>query len=254
MAGAELVGTGAEIIQPVLTNFTATADPTASNDATQGYAVGSGWFNTTTQVFWRAASVGAGAASWIPMQVNDHPGYRTGEYYGTYEGAGGSATITPAIDLIYCYPYFVRENITLTALAIRVATGGTTSAFKAAIYANLRTGLRGRPTGAPLAVNNTGVATTSSTTIVDLAMAATISPGVYWFAQKHSGAVLPICYSMTSNSTINSTLLGRATIAAGPILALSLADAYANNMPTLDGTESWAAVTTSGIPVLNLKL
>ena len=51
----------------VLNNFTATTDPGASNDNTQGYSVGSRWFNTSSNGYFVAQSVGTNAAVWSPV-------------------------------------------------------------------------------------------------------------------------------------------------------------------------------------------
>jgi hypothetical protein len=46
-------------------NLGATTNPGASNDSTQGYEVGSQWFNTSTKTAWVCVSAAAGAANWI---------------------------------------------------------------------------------------------------------------------------------------------------------------------------------------------
>jgi hypothetical protein len=48
-----------------LTNFNATTDPTASDDSTQGYSVGSVWINTSTDEAYRLVDDTAGSAVWI---------------------------------------------------------------------------------------------------------------------------------------------------------------------------------------------
>lgn len=48
-------------------NFTATASPTTSNDATQGYLPGSQWLNSTGKTSWICLSAAAGAASWFQL-------------------------------------------------------------------------------------------------------------------------------------------------------------------------------------------
>lgn len=50
-------------------NLTATNNPTASNDNTQGYVVGSFWINQTTQTLYMATSVVTSAAVWVGMNV-----------------------------------------------------------------------------------------------------------------------------------------------------------------------------------------
>lgn len=47
-----------------LTNVTATAAPTVSDDNTQGYSRGSYWINTTTDIWYVATDVTTGAAVW----------------------------------------------------------------------------------------------------------------------------------------------------------------------------------------------
>jgi hypothetical protein len=42
-----------------------TTDPTASNDNTQGYAIGSLWINTTALRIWECVSAATGAAAWV---------------------------------------------------------------------------------------------------------------------------------------------------------------------------------------------
>jgi hypothetical protein len=45
-------------------NLTATTDPTAANDSTQGYGIGSVWINTTIWRVWECMSAAVGAAVW----------------------------------------------------------------------------------------------------------------------------------------------------------------------------------------------
>lgn len=45
-------------------NLSATTDPGAANDNTQGYSVGSQWVNATASRIWTAISVATGAAVW----------------------------------------------------------------------------------------------------------------------------------------------------------------------------------------------
>lgn len=52
-----------------LDNIGEAANPGAVNDATQGYSVGSKWFNTSTKVWWRCVDATANAAVWSQGQV-----------------------------------------------------------------------------------------------------------------------------------------------------------------------------------------
>lgn len=46
-------------------NFTATSDPTTTNDTTQGYSAGSFWINTTNSRVWMCLSNTTNAATWL---------------------------------------------------------------------------------------------------------------------------------------------------------------------------------------------
>jgi hypothetical protein len=50
-----------------LSNMTATTNPTVSSDNTQGYSIGSTWFNTTTNALFIASKVTTGAAVWLQI-------------------------------------------------------------------------------------------------------------------------------------------------------------------------------------------
>ena len=50
-------------------NIAATTDPAAANDLTEGYGVGSEWYNTQTGQMWKAISVASGAAQWMGLRL-----------------------------------------------------------------------------------------------------------------------------------------------------------------------------------------
>ena len=50
-----------------LSNMTATSNPAVTSDNTQGYSIGSTWFNTTTNAMFVATSVATGAAVWLQI-------------------------------------------------------------------------------------------------------------------------------------------------------------------------------------------
>jgi hypothetical protein len=56
---------GGCILLPTCDNFSATTDPTASDDCTQDFSVGSRWFNTLTMRLWACLSAATGAAIWV---------------------------------------------------------------------------------------------------------------------------------------------------------------------------------------------
>lgn len=50
-----------------LSNMTATTNPLVTSDNTQGYSIGSTWFNTATNAMFVATSVATGAAVWLQI-------------------------------------------------------------------------------------------------------------------------------------------------------------------------------------------
>lgn len=50
-----------------LSNMTASSNPAVTSDNTQGYSIGSTWFNTTTNSMFVATSVATGAAVWLQI-------------------------------------------------------------------------------------------------------------------------------------------------------------------------------------------
>lgn len=93
-AGDILVGTGVGTYAARKNNDGATTAPTASDDNTAGYAIGSRWLDTTNSKEWVALSVGTGTASWLDLTAGGGGGAPTTVDYlvGTAD-AGLSAEI-----------------------------------------------------------------------------------------------------------------------------------------------------------------
>ena len=66
------VGDFSNPMQIMLSNPTATRDPTATDDVTQGYQPGSIWINDTAGTAWFCISNAAGAATWTYRRVVIH--------------------------------------------------------------------------------------------------------------------------------------------------------------------------------------
>lgn len=61
---AALVKLGVDQTATAKSNLTATSNPTATDDSTKGYSIGSTWVNISTSNVYVAASVQPGAAVW----------------------------------------------------------------------------------------------------------------------------------------------------------------------------------------------
>jgi hypothetical protein len=51
----------------LLSNYTATANPTTTDDDSKGYSVGSDWLNTSTGKFYKCLTNTTGAATWAVL-------------------------------------------------------------------------------------------------------------------------------------------------------------------------------------------
>lgn len=60
-------GTTWRVVESLLNNFSAMADPTINDDSADGYEIGSKWLNTTDETLWIAKGVGVGAADWVQL-------------------------------------------------------------------------------------------------------------------------------------------------------------------------------------------
>lgn len=188
----------------------------------------------------------------MPLYVSPiTPIYKTGT--GTYAMVDGPVTTAaiPAVDKVYLYPFILYAPITFTAGQMRVGTGGAGSSIKVAIWAN-GTGATNRPVGAPLFVDNTGVATTSSATNIAPALAGSLSPGIYWAGSKLTGTLPQMVIVQTTNLTLSQLTgaSGSALVTCG----LSSDDSYANSMPTFAEGASFTLLGTASAPVLGLTV
>lgn len=158
-----------------------------------------------------------------------HPGYIAGQYYATYPGS--LVQTTPgAVDTVFFYPVIFPHQITFTAARARIQTGGAGSSMKTGIWENYAPTMR--PVGAPVAVDNTGIATTSSTTDSAITMSGTLQAGqLYWIGTKFTGT-LPGMWCVPNSNAFIAWLTGLGTGALNSA-SYSIASTYSNNMPTL---------------------
>lgn len=87
-----------------LTNYSATAAPTVSNDNTQGYSVGSVWVNTLTNVYYLATGVSTGAAVWNQtVPISNTPAVGTTQVATSATASRWSVTpgLYPGTGIIY---------------------------------------------------------------------------------------------------------------------------------------------------------
>jgi hypothetical protein len=120
-----------------------------------------------------------------------------------------------------------------------------------------------RPTGAPLAFNNAGSATSTPNINIrqDVRDASTptpqrivLVPGVmYWAASKHTGTTLPFTTMVGSSSTTNAILLGLSILSSTvQYIGLTALQAYGTDWPDASGLSFTPANGSSSIPLLEM--
>jgi hypothetical protein len=191
--------------------------------------------------------------------VPAYPRVIAAKYIPTFAGAtADNNALGAGVDTFVAMPYMVDRyaDMGLTGIAIWVTLQGTTSAFKCAVYAS--DVLTGKPTGAPLAKDETGTATVTANAAAANtdAMIATLKKGtLVWVITKHTGAVLPQCTSPIRGTTWLTAMIGRDAMGASGLTCIkrNTGAAYATAWPTLNGGETWNDSTDNGSPIVFLK-
>lgn len=175
-----------------------------------------------------------------------HPPYVAGNRYPLHAGGVTSSGAVAAVDIIYFQPFIIERPVSFSAFAIRVGTGGAGSSVKGGIWANSQ--VSSRPLGAPLFKDDTGAATTASSTTVTVATGAgTLGPGWYWFGSKYTGTLPTVAVINADNSS--SWLFGVPSASNPYALWISYANAYANAMPTIAEGASFTVTNSNVCPI-----
>lgn len=243
-------------------NSTSTS-PGVSDDGTQGYAPGSVWYNTTTEVMFICLSSNTGAAVWLPFGIKQNPQYRSGVYVPTFGGTLITNVAVPGFGTssIIFYPFYVPEKMAVASLNFKCVTGGTSSWIRAGIWKSSG----GLPYGSALyAYLATDKATTSSGTItMTPGSTLTLDPGIYWIGIENGGSAAPQMQSMAANTDLTiAIMIGRPNISSNTGIGGltynnpgSGATAWTTGQsPTFTGSESWTGVYASGTPFAWLLL
>lgn len=177
-------------------NYTATTDPSVTDDRTKGFGVGSNWLNTITKTQFTCVVSTASAAIWSFVQTNDAPqaSLTPGEHMlgGLLDyGAAGGTTVG---DVQYTQVY-LTAGTTITKMRCYIDSGSGASR-------NVRMGLYSQTTptdkaGLPV----TRVAQTNST-------ATTGSDGLYFTVNLTASYVVPTSgYYWVAHITDNASNL-----------------------------------------------
>ena len=166
-------------------NFIATTVPGVSNDGTQGYSIGSLWFNTITGFLYIATSVGTGTATW--EAVANGSGGLALSAYDSFLGAAKpfasatSGTTTAGLNELVPTGNFAQLTLNnpTNVTFIEGYNAGTNAAAITAAQ-NLYTALQA---ATPLTTTNYGTdiaANNLETVTVGGGPAGTFTPGIYY--------------------------------------------------------------------------
>jgi hypothetical protein len=181
------------------------ANPSATDDATQGYAVNSKWLNSSTGIEYICRDATTGAAAWVRQDNADFFGYVSGNYYQGLNTlvSAGAAIVGGQIKF---HPIVIKERVTISELAVRVTTAESGKTFQLAIYAaDPATKL---PSGNALGATGTMSAGTTGAMSATLAGGSvTLNPGLYWVG-INGDTTTAVFQAFGSNSTFIAALIG----------------------------------------------
>jgi len=177
-------------------------------------------------------------------------GYPSGTYVWLHDGASlANALLT--VDLIYFYPFVLRQAVSWRGLFQICTALGAGSAIKSAVWRNDPT--LGRPTGLPIVGQNTGFDTTSTGNKTAAFTAVNVPAGVYWGGSKFTGTAPQVLVASAANVNQNvATAAPNGANAAMP-QGYTAADAYAKDIMAFDATSAaLTEVASARIPLIGM--
>lgn len=177
-------------------------------------------------------------------------GYPSGKYLWMHDGASVANTLLTA-DLIYFYPFVVRQAVSWAGLFQICTALGAGSAVKCAVWQNNPT--LARPTGLPILGQNTGFDTTTTGNKTASFTAVAVPAGIYWGGSKFTGTA-PALLNV-SGANVNPNVATTAPVGANAAMpaGYTAADAYANNIMAFDATAAaLTEVNSSRIPLIGM--
>jgi hypothetical protein len=203
------INSGLQAIDSTPKNNVAATVPGATNDSSagQGYSVNSKWFNSALGIEYLCRDATVGAAVWVRQDNADFYGYVSGRYYWGILGQVAAGTASGG-NQIKLHPVIIKERVTISELASRVATADASGSVQFAVYATDPT--TKMPTGVPL--GSTGSISTTPVGPITGALGAslTLEPGMYWFAMNTNSATVVFQVINISSNNLGVLLGGTA--------------------------------------------
>jgi hypothetical protein len=113
-------------------NLSATIDPNAGNDASQGYVIGSSWFNRNTGEQWTCANATTGSAEWILTAFDDQ--YWPSGFAQFAPGITALTDRTPAAGLLIAQKFVFHRKVNINSIGIHLTTPQTGCAVRMGMY------------------------------------------------------------------------------------------------------------------------
>jgi hypothetical protein len=175
-------------------NFQATSDPTASNDLTQGYGVGSLWSNTTNLRLWVCLNATASAAKWqlLSSDVNGQRDTFTQHLLGSRLDYPASGNITAS--QVQYTRVWIEAGITINNMQSFINSNAAGHNINLGIYdqATLSSN-SGTPRNLLASTGSTGLVSGDNGTYKSISLSSpytTTTAGYYWIGMiTDSGSV-----------------------------------------------------------------
>ena len=208
-AGTARSNLGLGNVGNIKNNLAAGSAPAATNDTTQGYAVGSLWYRSDNGASWRCRDATTNTARWERADMADFFGYLTSTWYVLNGNMQGVPSNAPVAGTTYAVPIVIKERVTFSSLGAFLTTGASGNIALGLYNASATTLLPST------LIDKTGsIATTTTTGAYSGALGANqqLEPGLYWTAIQLDNATARFVAASSAVSSMAS-LIGNATLA-----------------------------------------
>jgi hypothetical protein len=230
----------------------AASNPSVTDDSAAGYSPGSVWLNTTSGQAWLCRSASVGAAAWLPLAVQNFPGYVPNRWYTSdrFINWTGSRIVTGStaanVSLIYALPIEIKTRVTISHLGTVVGIPVTGVNVQLALAVNnpatgepgARVAITAKSTGGEM-----GLAANTNVALAISGGSIAIEPGMYWGLSIFDGSAYPVTNDWSYHLQLQlggANLASMANLTGSSLLALRAQGDWATGIPT--GGLTWQRI------------